>query len=379
MREWTVRAQHHLITETKASFITLTYNQRYLPNTEDGLGTLRHEDFQKFMKRLRKKYPEKKISYIMCGEYGDKGRPHYHAIIYGLKYNEWGTKQLAKIWGMGRCEVDERAVNNWCIQYVLGYVKKKMITKKERIFDYKEKGKIAPYHKVSKGIGKEWALRNINSWVNNLKITTQWGEMTVPRYYIKIAKKKEGITIKWNKLLENKDIKSKAKWTKKGRKKSFRVHLEESYYIKKYETRYTEIDNPEGKYTSKIIEAQIREHFKAYEKWENWAFKTSKPFEILKDLVEDKEKIWKWVWKKCEDWVMYKNLGEQRWIIWKENMKLERERNFEIRTENRKKWSYKPKEVTKSNINEVNELLRMRLHRITSQGTGRERHIHSRL
>ena len=45
------------------------------------------KEFQKFMKKLRKKYPQKKIKYMVSYEYGEKlYRPHIHAIIYGHNF-----------------------------------------------------------------------------------------------------------------------------------------------------------------------------------------------------------------------------------------------------------------------------------------------------
>jgi hypothetical protein len=41
------------------------------------------------MKRLRKKYSHKKLSFYHCGEYGEKqGRPHYHAIIFNHQFSD---------------------------------------------------------------------------------------------------------------------------------------------------------------------------------------------------------------------------------------------------------------------------------------------------
>ena len=59
-------------------FVTLTYDEEHIPND----WSLRVEDWQKFMKRLRKRYGEG-IRFYHCGEYGDEnGRPHYHGLIF---------------------------------------------------------------------------------------------------------------------------------------------------------------------------------------------------------------------------------------------------------------------------------------------------------
>jgi hypothetical protein len=84
-RQWAMRILHEASLNLHNSFITLTYNNAHLPGTQpddngnyDAEGTLKLADFQKFMKRLRKKYSNKKIRFYHCGEYGEKqGRPHY--------------------------------------------------------------------------------------------------------------------------------------------------------------------------------------------------------------------------------------------------------------------------------------------------------------
>ncbi|AXH75968.1 MAG: replication initiator protein [Microviridae sp.] len=79
-------------------FITLTYNDESLPVG----GTLVKKDAQDFLKRLRFWLGSIKISYFLCGEYGDDadrtfrdqyggqvGRPHYHALIFGYDFREY--------------------------------------------------------------------------------------------------------------------------------------------------------------------------------------------------------------------------------------------------------------------------------------------------
>ena len=65
-RQWAMRILHEASLNLHNSFITLTYNDAHLPGTQpddngnyDAVGTLKISDFQKFMKRLRKKYPNR--------------------------------------------------------------------------------------------------------------------------------------------------------------------------------------------------------------------------------------------------------------------------------------------------------------------------------
>jgi len=70
-------------------FITLTYSNEYLPLNEKGFPTLRKQDFQLFMKRLRSlldaRNIEHSLRYFVCGEYGSKTkRPHYHLLLWNF-------------------------------------------------------------------------------------------------------------------------------------------------------------------------------------------------------------------------------------------------------------------------------------------------------
>ena len=132
-RQWAVRCVHEASLHEDNCFITLTYNNESLP--EDG--SLNKKHFQDFMKRLRKKYKNKKIRYYHCGEYGDKNfRPHYHAIIFGLQFDDqklftvnngeklYTSEKLEKLWPFGFSTI--RTVTFESAAYVARYVMKKV-------------------------------------------------------------------------------------------------------------------------------------------------------------------------------------------------------------------------------------------------------------
>jgi len=94
--------------------------------------------FQKFIKRLRKHYKDKYISYFHVGEYGERTkRPHHHAIIFGINFEEdrremqvsksghiqYHSPTLEKIWACGRTSVQDCMSNN--IIYTAQYTLKK--------------------------------------------------------------------------------------------------------------------------------------------------------------------------------------------------------------------------------------------------------------
>ena len=132
-RQWAVRCVHEASLYEDNCFITLTYNNESLP--EDG--SLNKKHFQDFMKRLRKKYKNKKIRYYHCGEYGDKNfRPHYHAIIFGLEFDDqklftvnngeklYTSEKLEKLWPFGFSTIG--TVTFESAAYVARYVMKKV-------------------------------------------------------------------------------------------------------------------------------------------------------------------------------------------------------------------------------------------------------------
>lgn len=121
-RQWANRcmleAQYH--PKDTVWFATITYNNKYVPKVtsvdpdsgkEVPALTLKKRDFQLWMKRLRRAFPDDKIRFFAAGEYGSETfRPHYHAILFGLHLSDlepWNksgnfilytSKKLAKTW-----------------------------------------------------------------------------------------------------------------------------------------------------------------------------------------------------------------------------------------------------------------------------------------
>lgn len=133
-KDWAMRCVHELMYHNKACFLTLTYDKDHI----DDNYSLRKSDFTCFMKRLRKAYPEVKIKYLQCGEYGTlKHRPHHHCILYGLDFSEdrkiykrsgsgnilYTSEKLNKIWQNGFCVIGNVSVES--VQYVCRYTLKK--------------------------------------------------------------------------------------------------------------------------------------------------------------------------------------------------------------------------------------------------------------
>lgn len=154
--EWVTRMLDE--SEGKDScFITLTYGEGNLPEN----GTLVKRDLQLFIKRLRKFVEPVKIKYFACGEYGSKNdRPHYHLIVVGwkpdpLRCSRPDRKNLSSVdiqdlWPFGINVVG--SVTSDSIQYVVGYVRKKIIGVGQKA-EYSDR--LPPFQLQSQGIGKE--------------------------------------------------------------------------------------------------------------------------------------------------------------------------------------------------------------------------------
>lgn len=126
-QEWALRCMHeYKMKANYGCFITLTYK-------DPGQITLSVNDWQLFMKRLRKAYPDRHdIKFLMCGEYGPKThRPHYHAVIMGWRPGDekevvrrkgtpaYKSKMLDKLWGHGITELADitQKTAAYCARY----------------------------------------------------------------------------------------------------------------------------------------------------------------------------------------------------------------------------------------------------------------------
>lgn len=131
-RQWAMRCMHEAELHENNVFITLTYAPQHLPSG----GTLVLDHFQKFMKRLRKKFGPN-IRFYHCGEYGElQGRPHYHAILFNIDFDDkypWTTRNgfpvyrsptLEQLWPYGSSEIG--TVTFESAAYVARYILKKV-------------------------------------------------------------------------------------------------------------------------------------------------------------------------------------------------------------------------------------------------------------
>ncbi len=172
-------------------FITLTYSDEKLLSPK-----LNYEDFQKFMKRLRKLQNDP-MGLFVTGEYGDKTkRPHWHAIIFNwaprdgeYKYSNdrgdrvYSSQLLTDTWGHGIAEYG--SVTFHSAGYCARYAAKKLVHGKDQDHDF---------HPISKksqknAIGKAWLEKYWPDVFNHGQIVLEDGsEISIPRYYEKWLK-----------------------------------------------------------------------------------------------------------------------------------------------------------------------------------------------
>lgn len=136
-----------------ASFITLTYEDRHLP---ENLCVTKREA-QLFLKKLRKQIAPRQIRYFMVGEYGDKSqRPHYHAIIFGLDPTE--GEVVKKCWQKGFIQMGTAETK--AMSYCGSYVVKKWTKRGHPDLE----GRDPEFSLKSQGIGKNFAQRVIQAY-----------------------------------------------------------------------------------------------------------------------------------------------------------------------------------------------------------------------
>lgn len=205
-REWTNRLLLESKWHTEKYFLTLTYNNENLPNNN----TLIKRDYQNFLKRYRKAIYPIQIRYYAVGEYGEeKGRAHYHMLIYGhipndlKKINEtlYDSEQINKLWKKGFVTIGID-LKKEVIKYAANYMGK--------LSEYNIETQLPPFShgSTNPGIGA-WAVAKIEKDTETKKLIIKEfdktiyetdsiyvnGKQPIPKYFDKLAEK-YGIDLK---------------------------------------------------------------------------------------------------------------------------------------------------------------------------------------
>lgn len=202
-QEWAIKLINESKYHQKASFITLTFdNKILLEGNKYGANAsfIYHienskEYFKKFIKRLRKKFKNKRLIYYHVGEYGEKThRPHHHLILFGENFEQdrkeyllsktghiqYFSKTLYELWACGNCTIQDVNPNNiiYISQYALKKEKQNEDKRYRAIQSFSNRSKMnvkwvrRNYKEITKGFiqdkdGKKYRIPK--SYINNLK------------------------------------------------------------------------------------------------------------------------------------------------------------------------------------------------------------------
>lgn len=210
---------HELRDHSSSCFITLTYDDEHLP----GPGSLDYSHFQRFMRYLRRVPGAKGVRFFMCGEYGSlRGRPHYHAILFGFDFPDkrlwkrasgadlYRSALLERFWPHGHSSIGE--VTYEAAAYVARYCLKKTTgAMADFVYTDPETGEIftPEFARMSlkPGIGASWFERRAATDVfPHDNIILKGITHKVPRYYDKLWEKRnpdDFESIKWARTLDS--------------------------------------------------------------------------------------------------------------------------------------------------------------------------------
>lgn len=211
--EWSLRVSHQVyvdrLNNKNSAFVTLTYHNDHYP-----VEGVQYNDVQLFFKRLRKhltpfkcevsadakvtkrylssaRYnlkliPEKdRFKYFLCAEYGTvRGRAHYHFVITGFKNSITRMKHLINYcWRKGFVYVTS------CTAATVNYVTRYMIKDYDMLLkpnEYvKRKNREYPFRLVSKGFGKEYMIKYLDSVLEYKYYLHNGCKYSVPRTYLR--------------------------------------------------------------------------------------------------------------------------------------------------------------------------------------------------
>lgn len=205
VNEWVTRLMKEKERHLDAHFVTLTYDNFNVPITPNGyltlVKTIRRKNkhgkmvnlphplsFAAFMKRLRKMNGSK-IKYYGVGEYGSRrGRPHYHAIVFGVSnpdyYKDswnWTDRRDGFLNYIG--DVHVGTVTRDSIAYTCSY-----INKGRRVPVNDRDDRLPEYSFMSKGLGSNYLTRQMKKWhtedVSRNYVVRHGGyKSQLPKYY----------------------------------------------------------------------------------------------------------------------------------------------------------------------------------------------------
>jgi hypothetical protein len=201
-RQWAVRCMHEASLHEENCFITLTYDNDHCPSDR----SLNYGDYQRFMKRFRKRFKDSTIRFYMAGEYGEKfERPHFHACIFGFNFPDrtlwkrtpsgafiYRSKLLEDLWPFGYSSIGDVTFES--AAYVARYVMKKRTGK--GVGDHYEtidfetgeiKERVPEFNRMSlkPGIGYDWYRKFHSDIYPHDYVVINGRESRPPKFYDK--------------------------------------------------------------------------------------------------------------------------------------------------------------------------------------------------
>lgn len=205
--DWTIRVMHEAQMYDRNCFITLTYGRDSLPPES----SLCHDDYQKFMKRLRKRTVDP-VRFFMCGEYGPLNlRPHYHACLFGVDFREdrvesgksnsgqpfYDSATLHRLWGHGRVSVQDltRETAGYCARYIM---KKQLGRDSDKHYESVDEEGVVHVRKpeyaamsLKPGIGAAWFDKYGRDVYPHDYVIVDGKKLTPPKYYDKLSDRRD--------------------------------------------------------------------------------------------------------------------------------------------------------------------------------------------
>lgn len=179
--QWSFRLMQEERVSSSSHFITLTYDCKHAPISQNGFLSLDKRHVQAFFKRLRWSQDQlgikERIKYYAVGEYGGKTkRPHYHAIIFNAR-----IECIQPAWSMGHVYYGD--VSGASVGYTLKYMSKTWRPM------HRNDDREWPQALMSKGLGKAYLSEAMREWhesdmYNRMYCSLLDGrKIGMPRYY----------------------------------------------------------------------------------------------------------------------------------------------------------------------------------------------------
>lgn len=201
--QWSLRCRLEASSWTHNVFLTLTYDDKHLPEFED-LDRKAPRLFVRYLRRHLRGVEEapdgsgrRPIRYFGCGEYGERsGRPHYHLLLFNVRFDDisqygsetYTSRLVSKLWPCGTHLLG--SVTPASASYVAGYALKKVSAFERSKYDVLmtadgevyTKNREFPMMSLKPPIGYYWYAK-YKSDLRNGFIVLDGKQMAVPRLF----------------------------------------------------------------------------------------------------------------------------------------------------------------------------------------------------